>query len=342
MRIDLKRCLILGACATVLATADRASASYKHNVVTLWEHGVVPVCFSTSLNHEGGDFKRIRDAVQNTWGRAANITFTGWGKCPAKTSAQMPDGPPVVFVTMTFADAVFLPGKCSSFAGCALPGVQPHRRPTPVYIPPNVLLCNTGEPGGFTREECVAWTAVHEFGHVLGLAEEVDRGDFPGCKPWDIGWPHNRGGGTELTPYDRSSTMNYCSDGAGTNKGRLTHRDVAGIQMMYGMKPDGTFVATGGRCMDIDNVDVKPGSIVQLWECLGGLNQRWNYGAVTGALWSNTLPTCASTTPLAGRRSALRWTSSRVPPGPTSAGTCRGSTSRRRDRSASSSTRTRT
>jgi len=50
--------------------------------VQLWteNNDVVPVCWLTT----GYDREKeiVRRAVHHTWEEFANITFTGWGKCP--------------------------------------------------------------------------------------------------------------------------------------------------------------------------------------------------------------------------------------------------------------------
>ena len=263
--------------ASILFVPPPASALYLKNNVALWPDGMVPVCWDSDSNPEGADEKAIRDGVENQWARAANVSFTGWGRCPARTAADMPDGPPIVFLTRTLADSG-LPDCRGSSAGCAYLGTNGNR-PTGVYIPPNAKFICDMAPGGYTRTQCIVWEAVHEFGHVLGFAHEHDRFDNPPCF-WDQFWPHNRGGGTALTQWDGASVMHYCSAGAGTNQGRLSHRDVAGLQTVYGLKPDGSFVARGGRCLDVHNTDLQAGNPVQLWHCWGGTNQRWEYDAV--------------------------------------------------------------
>jgi hypothetical protein len=93
------------------------------------------------------------------------------------------------------------------------------------------------------NDECVAWQAVHEFGHALGFKHEHERLDGPGCTGWD-----QIGDAQILTEYDEDSTMNYCSDD-GNNEGSLSRLDIVGVQVAYGRKPWGTIIGPGGRCV---------------------------------------------------------------------------------------------
>jgi len=83
-----------------------------------------------------------------------------------------------------------------------------------------------------------------------------------------------QGGGVSLTTYDGASVMNYCASNGNAN-GQLSWKDVAGLQEVYGLKPRGSMVGPGGRCVDVDNSNLGDGSAVQLWDCWDGPNQRW-------------------------------------------------------------------
>lgn len=102
---------------------------------------------------------------------------------------------------------------------------------------------------GYTHEECVRWTAVHEFGHALGLTHENSRDDLPDvCAAWNIQFyaahpnmnrrPYPN---IKLGPWDGESVMNYCElkiNGRWNNNGTLSKYDVEAIQLLYCPKKD--------------------------------------------------------------------------------------------------------
>jgi hypothetical protein len=280
--MNMKRLAILLAslCLLVVVSKD-ASALYKLAGLEPFENGTVPVCWAPGINPESDIPKTIRQWVESTWSQNANVTFTGWGNCAEQFAKDMPDEHRI-FIQRTG-------GRSQSDPGPQTRNGVP--RPTLMELNFNASwLCDTFPWLGYSNKECVVWTAVHEFGHALGFLHEHDRPDFSGCRQYDWAWPNKQGGGEALTVYDSSSVMNYCSDGAGTNKGRLTPRDITGLQAVYGRKPAGSFVAVGGRCMDVHNIDIQDGNRVQIWECWGRLNQLWNYSTIDGTLRSEEAP----------------------------------------------------
>jgi hypothetical protein len=281
--------LALTAClATSALLPTRAHALYRvENSNAMWPRGtLIRVCWKPGIDPEGALQKRIRATVEDWWGRYSSIGFTGWDTCPASTPAGMV-GQHGIFIEPSS-------GATSSYQGRQFTGMIPSQ-PIPTLMSINFdapvrSLCDIFA-GGNSNDDCVTWSAAHEFGHALGFKHEHARPDFEECTRsiadvFDGFFRDKReGGGVALTTYDSGSIMNYCA----STKGALSNKDVAGLQSVYGLKPRGSMVGPGGRCLDVDNRNLGDGSVVQLWDCLDGTNQRWAWEFPDGLFKTHAL-----------------------------------------------------
>ena len=173
----------------------------------------IPVCFETNTLPSAADQTLIRNAITSAYEPQTSLHFIGWGTCSTNAGDKYTNA-----IRVAFKDSAPHTGP---FVGTNNAGV-----------PNNIILNNTFKSWSTDcssseaqREQCLAWTAVHEFGHAISALHEHTRPDTnPDCTAWlrayygdpNVDWQAQSGNGMTIAQgaprWDLQSTMDYCND----------------------------------------------------------------------------------------------------------------------------------
>jgi len=223
----------------------------------------------------------MRNWIENTWGRVADINFFNWKRCSGSSGGRI----------------VIQMNKANTPSSSDL-GYQGTARDTTVLTSPTASSV----------------AIIHEFGHALGFLHEFMRDDWERTDQGSVacrrdadcayagaadfgptclkesgqasGYCRAPKAGTKLSAtadFDSvmAATWVYNDTNASTSATPLTSFspwDIIGVQTIYGPKPQGALVGLGGRCLDVKGASTAQDVAVIAWPCVGQPNDKFVRG----------------------------------------------------------------
>ncbi|MCP3138604.1 M12 family metallopeptidase [Pyxidicoccus xibeiensis] len=176
----------------------------------VWSSPTIAVCWESGGTAQEREW--VIASLRDSWEAVSSVRFTGWNACTGSSKG----------LRVRMQDA----GGFTSGLGTSLNGVVNGVNLNTWGSATSPKTCSSG----FSREDCIRSTAVHEFGHALGFAHEHNRDDKPAaCTDASQG----SNGDTEVGEFDWDSVMNYCN-AVRNGRGILSWTDIEGVNRFYG------------------------------------------------------------------------------------------------------------